>query len=89
VLADKGFAGEEFERFMASLDATFQRPDRKNEASRFGSLGALRQWIESVFWTCNGQLALERHSGGLRRGRGSAPSGYVPIGPPGAGTIAT
>jgi hypothetical protein len=63
VLADKGFAGEEFEQFMASLDATFRRPDRRNEAPRFGSLGALRQWIESVFWTCKGQLALERHGG--------------------------
>jgi hypothetical protein len=31
------------------------------ETPRFGSLGALRQWIESVFWTCKGQLALERH----------------------------
>lgn len=63
VLADKGLAGEEFETFMASLGADFRRPDRKNEPSRFGSLGALRQWIESVFWTCKGQLALERHGG--------------------------
>ena len=63
VLADKGLAGEEFETFMASLGADFRRPDRKNEPPRFGSLGALRQWIESVFWTCKGQLALERHGG--------------------------
>jgi Transposase DDE domain len=61
VLADKGFAGEEFEQFMASLDANFVRPDRKGEPARFGSLGKLRQWIESVFWTCKGQLSLERH----------------------------
>ena len=61
VLADKGFAGDEFEQFMVSLDATFRRPDRRDEAPRFGSLGALRQWIESVFWTCKGQLTLERH----------------------------
>jgi Transposase DDE domain. len=61
VLADKGFAGEEFEAFMAGLDANFRRPDRKNEAPRFGSLGALRQWVESVFWTCKGQLTLEAH----------------------------
>jgi hypothetical protein len=63
VLADKGLAGEEFETFMASLGADFRRPDRNNEPPRFGSLGALRQWIESVFWTCKGQLALERHGG--------------------------
>jgi len=46
-----------------SLGAEFRRPDRKGETPRFGSLGALRQWIESVFWTCKGQLALERHGG--------------------------
>lgn len=68
VLADKGFAGEEFEAFMAGLDATFLRPDRRNEAPRFGSLGALRQWIESVFWTCKGQLTLERHGGRTHTG---------------------
>jgi hypothetical protein len=63
VIADKGFAGEEFEGFIANLGADFRRPDRKGESPRFGSLGALRQWIESVFWTCKGQLALERHAG--------------------------
>ena len=63
VLADKGFAGEEFEAFMNSLDANFVRPDRKNEPIRYGALGAIRQWIESVFWTCKGQLTLERHAG--------------------------
>jgi hypothetical protein len=31
VLADKGFAGEEFEQFMAGLDANFMRPDRKGK----------------------------------------------------------
>lgn len=68
ILADKGLAGQEFETFMASLGADFRRPDRKNEPPRFGSLGALRQWIESVFWTCKGQLALERHGGRTHTG---------------------
>jgi hypothetical protein len=63
VIADKGFAGEEFEQLMAGLGARFLRPDRKNEPHRHGSLGPVRQWIESVFWTCKGQLALERHGG--------------------------
>ena len=63
VLADKGFAGEEFEQTMASLGARFLRPDRKDEPRRNGSLGAVRQWIESTFWTCKGQLTLERHGG--------------------------
>jgi hypothetical protein len=33
-LADKGFAGDEFETFMADLDANFVRPDRKDEPVR-------------------------------------------------------
>jgi hypothetical protein len=70
VLAGEGFAGDEFEQFMASLDAHFLRPDRRNEAPRFGALGAIRQWIESVFWTCKGPLALERH--GARTDEGLA-----------------
>lgn len=61
VIADKGFSGREFERWMAARGATFLRPDRKDEEPRFGSLGRVRQWIESVFWTCKGQLGLERH----------------------------
>lgn len=61
VIADKGFAGAEFEGWMADRGATFLRPDRKDEEPRFGSLGRIRQWIESVFWTCKGQLGLERH----------------------------
>jgi len=63
VMADKGFAGEEFEQIMAASGARFLRPDRKNEPCRNGSLAPVRQWIESVFWTCKGQLALERHGG--------------------------
>lgn len=61
VIADKGFAGAEFEGWMADRGATFLRPDRKDEEPRFGSLGRIRQWIESVFWTCKGQFGLERH----------------------------
>ena len=56
VMADKGFAGAEFEAHMATLGANFLRPDRKDEPPRHGSLGPVRQWIESVFWTCKGQF---------------------------------
>jgi Transposase DDE domain len=63
VMADKGFAGTEFEAHMAALGAHFLRPDRKDEPHRHGSLGPVRQWIESVFWTCKGQLTLEAHGG--------------------------
>ena len=61
VIADKGFAGVEFEGWVADRGAEFLRPDRKDEPLQFGSLGRVRQWIESVFWTCKGQLGLERH----------------------------
>jgi hypothetical protein len=63
ILADKGFAGAEFEQHMADLGARFLRPDRRDEPRRHGSLGPVRQWIESVFWTCKGQLTLEHHGG--------------------------
>ena len=61
VIANKNFAGHEFEQLMAAYGATFLRPDRKDEPRRHGNLGAVRQWIESTFWTCKGQLGLERH----------------------------
>ena len=61
VLADKGFAGREFEQLVADLGGQLIRPDRKDERPRFGSLGGMRQWIESVFQTLKEQLSLERH----------------------------
>lgn len=63
VIADKGFAGAEFEQHVAALGAQLLRPDRKNEPARFGSLGRIRQWIESTFDTLKDQLSLERHGG--------------------------
>lgn len=61
VIADKNFVGREFEALMADHGARFLRPDRKNEPHRHGSLGPVRQWIESTIWTCKGQLRLEDH----------------------------
>jgi hypothetical protein len=61
VIADKGFSGRDFEAFMADRGAAFLRPDRKDEERRFGSLAAVRQWVESAFWSLKGQLGLERH----------------------------
>ena len=61
MIADKGFAGKEFEALMAELGAIFLRPDRKGEKPRFGKLGGMCQWIESIIDTTKGQLSLERH----------------------------
>ncbi|HUP25231.1 MAG TPA: IS982 family transposase [Thermoanaerobaculia bacterium] len=63
VICDKGFAGAEFEQLVTSLGGTLIRPDRRDEPPRFGSLGRIRQWIESTFDTLKDQLSLERHGG--------------------------
>ena len=63
VIADKGFAGAEFEQHVAALGGRLLRPDRKDEQPRFGSLGGIRQWIESTFDSLKDQLSLERHGG--------------------------
>lgn len=64
IIGDKGFAGKEFEAFITDeLDAHLIRPDRKDETPRFGKLGGIRQWVESVFDTLKGQLTLEDHGG--------------------------
>ncbi|MGH3003300.1 MAG: IS982 family transposase [Gaiellaceae bacterium] len=63
VIGDKGFAGAEFEQTVRSLTAGLLRPDRRNEQTRHGSLGGIRQRIESIIDTSKGQLSLERHGG--------------------------
>jgi hypothetical protein len=63
ILADKGFAGREFEQLVARHGARLLRPDRVDEPRRVGSLGRFRQWIESTFDTLKGQLGLEQHGG--------------------------
>jgi hypothetical protein len=63
ILADKGFAGRDFEQLVAGYGAALARPDRADEPPRFGSLGRWRQWIESTFDTLKDQLGLERHGG--------------------------
>ena len=67
IIGDKGFAGRAFEQAVADLDAVFVRPDRRDEPRRYGSLGGIRQRIESVIEsvidTLKGQLSLEQHGG--------------------------
>jgi hypothetical protein len=43
--------------------ARARRPYRRAAAPRHGSVGWIRQWIESVSDTLKGQLGLERHGG--------------------------
>jgi hypothetical protein len=68
VIGDKGLSGEEIEGLVAALGGAFVRPDRRDEAPRFGSLGAIRQWIEAIFDQLKDQLSLERHGAHTPRG---------------------
>ena len=63
IVADKGFAGREFEQLVAGYGASLLRPDRADEPRRHGSLGRVRQWVESTFGSLKAQLGLERHGG--------------------------
>jgi Transposase DDE domain len=64
VLADKGLAGRDMERYAADqIGVLLARPDRKDERRRFGNLAGMRQWIEAIYGTLKDQLALERHRG--------------------------
>jgi hypothetical protein len=68
IVTDKGFAGREFEQLVNSMDASLVRPDRKDEPPRFGKLGRVRQWIESIINTTKSQLSLELHGGHIPDG---------------------
>lgn len=62
VIADKGYAGREFEKAARDrFGATVLRPRRKDEPGRGPHLAPIRQCIESIFWTLKSRLGLERH----------------------------
>src|ERR1700761_8294048 len=63
LVADKGFAGKDFQELTAAMGVRLLRPDRRDETFRNGDLGGVRQRIESVNQTLKGQLDLERHAG--------------------------
>lgn len=61
VIGDKGLSGVEIDELVRALGGAFLRPDRRDEAPRFGNLGGIRQWIEAIFDQFKDQLSLERH----------------------------
>ena len=63
VICDKGFASRMLKEHLAQLGVSLWRPDGKDERPHLGSLGPVRQWIESAFDSLKGQLSLEQHGG--------------------------
>jgi len=69
IVADKGFAGEDFEDFLSGpqLGLTLLRPARKDEKP-WPFPNWLRQRVEAIIWTLKNQLGLERHGGRVPAG---------------------
>jgi hypothetical protein len=67
IVADKGFAGEDFEKFLAGLGLDLIRPARKDEKPRYFP-NWLRQRVEAIIWTLKNQLGLEHHGGRVPAG---------------------
>jgi len=62
VIADKGFAGREFEAAVTELGALLLRPNRTDEPNRPSPpIGRIRQRIESIVNSLKDQLRLEHH----------------------------
>jgi hypothetical protein len=60
VIGDKGYAGRAFAEAVGELDAKLLRPKRRDEPGPGPQFGAVRQRIESIFWTRK-DLTPERH----------------------------
>ena len=61
MIADKGYAGAEFQAAAAELGATIIRPNRKTEPGQAPMISGVRQRVESIINTTKGTLGLERH----------------------------
>jgi hypothetical protein len=61
VIADKGYAGQEFKTAAAKLGATIIRPNRKTEPGQAPVISSVRQRVESIIQSTKGTLGLERH----------------------------
>jgi transposase len=61
VVADKGYAGSDFEADVAALGARLVRPARRRERRADPPIAPIRQRIESTVQTLKDLLTLERH----------------------------
>ena len=67
IVADKGYAGRDFEASLTETGLHLVRPARKDEPPRVFP-GWLRQRVEAIIWTLKGQLGLDRHGGRVPAG---------------------
>lgn len=87
ILADKGFAGRDFEALLTErLGVHLVRPDRKNEPVRHGRPARVRQWIESVFDTLKGQLSWNSTAAEPPPASSPEPANVSSLWPPASGT---
>jgi hypothetical protein len=68
LVADKGFAGREFQTALAGLELGILRPARTDEPDPGVFPNWLRQRIEAIIWTLKHQLGLDRHGGRIPAG---------------------
>ena len=68
LVADKGFAGHDFQTALAGLDLVILRPARTDEPEGGGFPNWLRQRVEAIIWTLKHQLGLDRPGGRIPAG---------------------
>ena len=68
LVADKGFAGRDFQTALAGLDLGIVRPARTDEPEVGDFPNWLRQRIEAIIWTLKHQLGLDRLGGRIPAG---------------------
>jgi hypothetical protein len=68
LVADKGFAGHDFQAALTDLELAIARPARTDEPDPGGFPNWLRQRIEAIIWTLKHQLGLDRHGGRVPAG---------------------
>jgi hypothetical protein len=68
LVADKGFAGGEFQAALAGLELGILRPARADEPDPGVFPNWLRQRVEAIIWTLKHQLGLDRPGGRLPAG---------------------
>ena len=84
LIGDKGFAGRDFEDLVTTgFGLRLVRPDRRDQAPRHGSIGWIRQWIESVNDTLKASSTSNATAAGPpRASTPGSPSGCSPWPPP-------